>query len=79
VYRQKYESVSEKTLPLLRDLNERIEKMARRVKTPVPPAGDETPDTLPVASRVDPRREPDEDPRREVPDDVVPTTKERKA
>jgi hypothetical protein len=51
-YRVKHDSVAENTLNLVKDLNERIEKVAERARvTPIPPS--------------DPRVDPEEDPRRE--------------
>lgn len=87
-YREKYISVSENTLPLLRNLNDRIDRLAAKTigSTPVPPPlgseppstlperEDDSPDTLPEAAHTrDPRREPNEDSRRDddIPIDLV--------
>jgi hypothetical protein len=66
------EEISEHTIPMLHDLNARIDQIAARIKG------------LPAPK--DPRREPEDDPRKEddIPEDVVmlpvrpPTAPEKK-
>lgn len=59
-FRAKLDSISETTLPLAKELNERIER-ARRTNDPMCTTGPHLPVPFPASRLRDPRREPDDD------------------